>query len=132
MINLLNPPKKASNHILLSITPNSPTGKTRQKSEPCCQISVLITLHLKCKYNNFSDTKLIKIVNYNSGLEIQHIIEPQLCFIAQATMEPSKIIKSKQAQQYNRAFKVEICPQFKSNKRSICFRSLWLKIVLDK
>lgn len=52
-------------------------------------------------HNNFSGTKLIKIVNYNSELEIQHIIDPQLSFIAQAAMASSKIIKSKQAQQYN-------------------------------
>lgn len=86
----------------------------------------------KSKYNNFPGTRLIKITNYNSELEIQHMKHPKLGFIAQVTMASSEIIKSKQAQQYNRAFKGEICPQFKSNKRSICFRSVWLKMILEE
>lgn len=88
-------------------------------------------MFFKSKYDSFPGTRSIKIDNYNSELEIQHMEQPKLGFIAQVTMASSEIIKSKQAQQYNQAFKGEICPQFKCNKRSICFRSVGLKILLD-
>jgi len=61
-------------------------------------------MFFESKYNRVifqAPDRLIKIANYNSELEIQHMRQPKLEFIAQVTMASSEIIKSKQAQQYN-------------------------------